>query len=148
MGNQKLESETTKPEEKYKLITYPAIQLPEEYTHLIKAPFLNLLRYGNDLFKLVDKEAYFPNYGRYIDSLMKRKNSVVKLAVLDDETVLGWSLFEERVVHFVWVKNEVRRQGIGKSLLPKEFDTITHITNKGMNIWAAKFPEVKFNPWA
>ena len=53
-----------------------------------------------------------------------------------------------KTIHYIWVKNEVRRQGIGKALMPKEFDTISHITNKGISIWVNHFPEVKFNPFA
>lgn len=109
---------------------------------------MNSLRYGNDLFKLMDKDSYYEAYSRYIDSILHKPTSTIRIAALDDETVLGWSLSEDKIVHYVWVKKEVRRQGIARSLLPKEFDTITHITNVGMNIWVNKFPQVRFNPFA
>jgi len=109
---------------------------------------LNSLRYGNDLFKLIDQDAYYKNYGNYISALLARPEMKVKLAVLNDDTVLGWSLYMNKTVHYVWVKSEVRRQGIGKSLLPNEFDTISHITNKGINIWINKYPKVRFDPFA
>jgi len=140
-----LESEI---ESSYGIIFYQAQNLPNEFKNLIIAPFLNSLRYGNDLFKLVDKRSYYSNYGQYIELLLKRPDSRVCIAILSDKTVLGWSLVQKNVVHYVWVKKEVRRQGIGRSLLPKEFDTISHITNKGLNIWVNKFPNVRFDPWA
>lgn len=148
MGNQILEPSSTSPKEVYRLITFKGRELPLEFRNLIIAPFLNSLRYGNDLFKLIDKESYYDNYARYIETLLSRNNSHVKLAVLDDETVLGWCLYQDKTVHYIWVKKEVRRQGIGKSLLPKDFTSISHITNKGINIWVNKYPEVSFNPWA
>lgn len=150
MGDKVLELETNELKEvesSYRIRIYSTLLLPEEFKNLVIAPFLNSLRYGNDLFKLIDKDAYYKSYGKYIELLMKRPQAQVKLAMLSDETVLGWSLYEPNTLHYVWVKKEVRRQGIGRSLLPKEFDTITHITNKGISIWINKYPEVKFDPF-
>jgi GNAT superfamily N-acetyltransferase len=152
MGDQDLElaSEGAKDEvdEGYVIKHHPASLLPEEYKNLIRAPFLNSLRYGNDLYKLIDKDAYYISYGKYIEHLLQRPRSIVTLAILDDNTVLGWSLYEGETVHYVWVKKEVRRQGIAKELLPDKFSVITHITNTGINIWVNKFPLVRFNPFA
>jgi GNAT superfamily N-acetyltransferase len=150
MGHQILDQTTDEPEieSNYILIRYAGNQVPSSLISLIKAPFLNSLRYGNDYFKVIDKEAYFPNYEKYIEIILSKPSTLVKLAVLKDETVLGWSIFENKTVHYVWVKKELRRQGIGKSLLPEEFDTITHLTRVGMSIWASRYPYVRFNPWA
>ena len=147
MGHQILDTQTNESKESYKIRQYPASLLPEEFKNLIIAPFLNSLRYGNDLFKLIDKDIYYFTYGKYVESLLKRPLSIIKMAFLDDNTVLGWSLIESHTVHYVWVKKEVRRQGICNALLPKEFDKISHITNKGINIWVSKYPEVKFDPF-
>lgn len=149
LGNQTLESKTNEPEEEitsYKLTTYKALELPKQFKNLIIAPFLNSLRYGNDLFKLIDKESYYTAYGRYVESLMQRPKCNIKLARLDEDIILGWSMWEETCLHYVWVKKESRRQGIGQALLP-EFDTFSHITNKGLNIWVSKYQEKKFNPF-
>lgn len=151
MGDKSLESEANEAREiesSYRLVNYPASELPQDFRPLIIAPFLNSLRYGNDLFKLIDKESYYSNYGRYVEGLLKRPKTIIKLAMLNDDTVLGWSMLEDKMIHYIWVKKEVRRQGIAKSLLPKEFSTITHITNKGLSIWVSKFPDVSFNPFA
>lgn len=123
--------------------------LPEEYKNVILAPFLNSLRYGNDMFKLIDKESYYSAYSKYINLLLQKPTTRVNFAQLKDDTVLGWCLYEtSNILHYTWVKKEVRRQGIGRAILPKEFDTITHITNKGLNIWINKFPTVRLNPFA
>jgi hypothetical protein len=151
MGSEELEPETKKlaeVESSYRIVYHQGSKLPIEYRNLIVAPFLNSLRYGNDLYKLIDKDAYFNNYSRYIEGLLLRPMAIVKLAMLKDETVLGWSLVEHKTVHYVWVKKEVRLQGICRALLPKEFNTISHITHKGINIWVKHFPDVGFNPWA
>jgi hypothetical protein len=149
VGSEELESKTNVPEEieTYQIISFNAKDLPETYKNVVVAPFLNSLRYGNDLFKLIDKDVYYSTYAKYIELLLSRPKSVVKLAMLDDDTILGWSLFEAKILHYVWIKKEQRRLGIAKSLLPKEFDTISHITNKGLSIWVSKYPSLKFNPF-
>lgn len=146
MGNQDLEP-ISDVSEGYKVISYLGSHLPPEFTNVIIAPFINSLRYGNDLFKLVDQDSYYKAYSKYIGLLLMRPKSVIKLALLNDKTVLGWSLYEDEILHYVWVKKEVRRQGIARALLPMKFTSISHITNKGLNIWVNKFPEVRFNPF-
>lgn len=150
MGNQALElppNEFEGIESSYQVKAYLAPSLPEEFINLIRAPFLNSLRYGNELFKLIDQKSYYSIYGRFIDSLLNRPKSIVRMALLKDKTVLGWSLSEGETVHYVWVKKEVRRQGIAKAILPPNFTTISHITNQGMSLWNSKFPHVRFNPF-
>jgi len=149
MGSEALEPTGERiKEERYRLSLYPGSQIPPDFKNLIIAPFLNSLRYGNDLFKLIDKDAYFLSYNKYIELLLQRPSTQVKFAILDDETVLGWRISELKTLHYIWVKKEVRRQGIGRALMPQEFDTISHITNKGINIWVNHYPNVKFNPFA
>lgn len=131
----------------YKIRKFKATDLPNDFRNLIIAPFKNSLRYGNDLFKLIDRDAYYEAYDKYIHILLGRPDSIITLAILDDETVLGWCLYERDVIHYVWVKKEVRRQGIGISLLPKTFNVISHVTNIGINIWVNKFPNVRLNPF-
>ena len=147
MGNKTLDSETDGPKENYKVIKYLAPELPQEFRNLVIAPFLNSLRYGNELFKLIDKDVYYHFYELFIERLLTKPMAFVRIAMLDDKTVLGWSLSDQKMLHYVWVKKEVRRQGIGKALLPKEFSEISHITNKGLSIWISKYPSVKFNPF-
>jgi GNAT superfamily N-acetyltransferase len=148
VGDKELEFETNDLEKvaHYKLVKYPANQLPGEYRNLVIAPFKTTLRYGNDLFKLIDKEAYFEKYSKYIDILLQRPDSIITLAVLDD-VILGWCLYERTIVHYIWVKKEVRRQGIGQALLPKYFGIISHITNIGLKLWANYYPLVRFDPF-
>jgi GNAT superfamily N-acetyltransferase len=148
MGNKILEPTTNESQERYRLILYPGSQLPQEYINLIKGPFKTSLRYGNDLYKLIDSDAYYKAYDKYIDLLLQRPLTQVKVAILNDDTIIGWRISENKTLHYLWVKKEVRRQGIGKELMPTEFDTITHITNKGINIWVNHYPNVKFNPFA
>lgn len=151
MGNKTLESEANEFEKNsYKIITFTSKTLPSDHKNIIIAPFLNSLRYGNDLFKLIDKDSYYDSYGKYIEALLNKINVRITIAMLDDDSILGWCLWDwvepNNILHYVWVKKEARRQGICKAILP-EFDMFTHITNVGINIWT-KNPEWRFNPFA
>src|SRR5450631_3681195 len=124
MGNQELESETNEPEKSYRIVTYYTNKLPPDLLNIIRAPFLNHARTGNDFFKLTDRDAYYKHYGMFVNNLLQRDETQIRFAMLKKDEVLGWCMFHDKVVHFVWVDKQQWRQGIGKSLLPKEFDTI------------------------
>lgn len=74
---------------------------------------------------------------------------MVALAVLTDDTdvVLGWSVYEGSILHFVFVKRDARKQGIGTELIPKNAEVITHLTKSGKAIWKKKHQYLKFNPF-
>ncbi len=127
----------------------------EQYKPLILATWLRGLRHGNEFFGLADPQAYFTNYSKIILSLLKRPECRARLAVLADEpdTVIGWVIFEGKVLHFIFVKRggkgelNGRRQGVATSIYPEGVEIFTHITKVGRSIWKQKFKEVKFNPF-
>lgn len=131
---------------------------------MVLAKWLRSLRYGNEFFKLwnandyieeVDgKEilhpGYFSRYEEYILNLLVRPRSIVRMAVLTDDrdVVLGWSLVEGQTLHYVHVQHDYRNQGIGRSIVPSNIETFSHITKAGMSIWASKGKHAKFDPGA
>lgn len=136
-------------ESTYSVISYPASQMPEQYLNLVRSKWMRTLRHGNEYFKLADSDTYYGAYQRFIHILLNRPNSILRLAVLSDDhdVVLGWSLIEVDVLHYVYVQHEHRNQGIGKSLVPVPIHTITHLTKAGMSAWHNKLPHAKFNPF-
>jgi len=121
------------------------------YKNLIYTSFMKSLRFGNDWFKDIDSDSYFKTYHQVIDALLHRPYAQVSLALLteDLDTCVGWSLSEDKTLHYVFVKGDIqaRRHGIAKDLIPKDFDTITHLTKIGRSIWKEKYPNVSFNPF-
>src|ERR1700677_1012158 len=103
----------------YSIITYPGSSVPEAYTNLIYSKWLRSLRYGNDYFKLIDSEAYYDVYHKYIESILAKTNTQVKLAVLTDDkdVVLGWSVSRDKTLDYVHIHKDHRRQGIATSLV-------------------------------
>ncbi len=132
----------------YRILSFRS-HAPKEYESFVYARWLNSLRYGNDMFRLMDAETYYAAYALYVEGVLKREDSRLRVAVLsdDEDTALGWSVDEGDVLHYVYVKPECRKAGIAKSLVPSNIKTITHITKIGLAIWQKKLPQAKFNPF-
>lgn len=155
MGTEGIHTEAAKQERSiltssYSVLVYPADVLPESYRPVIFSKWLRSLRHGNDYFKLIDVESYWSTYSKYIDSLLHRGDTVVRLAVLTDDkdVVLGFSLTRGTILEFVYVHKDHRKVGIGTSLVPKSTTTITHLTKTALTIWGSKYSNWKFNPFA
>jgi len=133
--------------------TYSIITVPQEkldpYRALIFQRWLKTLRYGNDMFRLTDQKSYYRAYHAYIDRILAKEDTRIRLAVLseDHDVVLGFSVSRGNVLDYVHVLQDQRKIGIGKHLVPKEIDTITHLTRTGLEIWANKYPKWKFDPF-
>ena len=134
----------------YQVIVYPAKDLPEQYTALIFDNWLRSFRNGNEFIKKANPADYYKHYHLYIENLLKKPDSVVRLAVLSDDhdVVLGFSVSREDVLDYVHVKVDHRRHGIARKLVPENITTISHTTRLATDIWQEKFKHIKFNPFA
>jgi hypothetical protein len=103
------------------------------------------LYYGSKFWSEVDQESFFSHYEPFIKNLMIA--SSVKIACLEDDqdVILGWSMFKQDVLHFVFVKKSYRKLGIAKLLYPPGITTVSHITDSGNNI--RKTMNLKFDPF-
>jgi GNAT superfamily N-acetyltransferase len=137
-------------EARYRIISFSGIDLPKNYEAVVYSRFLRGLRYGNVLFRLIESRAYHRAYHQYIEMLLHRPNTTVRLAVLEDDhdNVLGYAIVEPGVLHWVAVHKLSRRNGIAKALVPRGIQAISHLTNTGFKIWNEKLKHtVAFNPF-
>jgi len=90
--------------------------------------WLKSLRYSNDTFKLIDKQAYKRFYPQVITALLLR--SMVQVACLqaDEDVILGYSVVQGPTLHFVFVKEPWRRIGLMNDLVKGPIESISHIT--------------------
>lgn len=101
----------------------------------ILSTWLRGLRYGNDWFALIDKDAYFTKYAVVVDNLLR--NSYVSVACLasDPEVIVGYIVYDVGVLHWVYVKKAWRRLGLAKQLVPyNPIERITHLTKLGQRL--------------
>jgi len=136
----------------YSVISYPSRDLPTNYIALVYSKWLRSLRFGNPLFKNIESDAFYREYHKYIESLLEKPLSVIRLAVLSDDhdVVLGFSVSREAIIDYVHVHMDHRRVGVGRSLLPAHTTTMTHITMTSLTIWRnnPKYEHLIFNPFA
>lgn len=130
--------------------TYEGQYLPKEYIGMVLMRWPRSFKHANDFAKIMDAEAYYNYYDAMIKTVLSRPNTTVRLAVLGDEpdVVLGFSVTEGPILHYVEVKNSYRRNGIGRNLVPKEINWFSHLTKIGMQIWSVKMPNAKYIPFA
>ncbi len=145
----------------YSIIKYKSSELPKQYQSMVLSKWLRSLRHGNPLFKSIDSIPYYRQYQQYIELLLSRPNSIIRLAVLTDEpdTVLGFSVARDEILDYIYVNGPIkgldedstsRRKGIGRMLMPKTITTMTHVTLTAIDIWRnnPKYKKLKFNPFA
>jgi len=123
--------------------------IPKSY-NVVFAKWLRSFRQGNDYVKLASPAKYYEAYHIYIERILRSPKTTIRFAVLteDRDVILGFSVFQSNILHYVHVQKEVRKQGIARSLIPPSIDTITHLTKTGLIIWSNKHPEWVFNPFA
>ncbi len=142
--------EKRKEESSYSVIAYLGQSLPKNYEGLVFAKWLRTLRQGNSFFKLAEPASYYAHYQLYISKILNSPGAIVRLAVLteDPDVVFGFSVSRGEILDYVYVHKDARRKHVGKSLVNFDFKFVTHLTTVGMTIWAAKYPEVQFDPFA
>lgn len=140
-------------EASYSILIYPSSKLPKSYEALIFSRWLRSLRHGNPLFKKVSSREFYDNYHKYIEKLLEKPDSQIRLAVLSDDhdNVLGFSVSREDVLDYVHVHTNNRKVGIGRALIPEGITTFSHITGPAIVIWqnlGSRYKHFKFNPFA
>lgn len=123
--------------------------LPKQYLNLVRSRWMRSYRKCNDFMRLIDSAAYYQAYSVYVDVILNRPTTTVRLAVLqeDHDVVLGFSVAEGNKLHYVAVPVLNRRQGLGRNLLPEKVEWFSHITKIGLKLWPIKFPDAKFSPF-
>ncbi len=149
MEHSPLYENSAEPSAFYQIIKYQGCNLPDQYKGFIFAHWLRSLRYGNEYFKKIDKNAYYEVAKHDVEALLNHFSCIVQLAVLidDKDVVLGFSCCRQEYLDYVYVQKEQRRQGIGKSLIPSYITGITALTKIGTMLWEQKYPHWKFNPY-
>lgn len=130
-------------------IAYAGKDVPLKYVNLVKSRWMRSYKKDNDYMKLVHPPGYYFAYGPYVDSILNRPNTTVRIAVLeeDNDVVLGFSVVEKNILHYVHVPRAYRRQRIATMLVPDGIEWFTHATKIGLRIWSWKLPNAKMNPF-
>ncbi len=123
---------------------------PGEFDDLpfIYSTWLKGLRWGNPYFKQIDQDSYFKGQHRIIEGVLKNPATNVSVMCTKDElgVIIGYAVSTGKTLHFVYLKQEWRGQGLAKDLVPKDFNTVSSFTRVGLSI-LKKYPGVIINPY-
>lgn len=121
---------------------------PED-KNFIMATFLRGMYYGNEFYNLIPKQIFMDNFKHVADALVSGKYQV-NIACLKDDTdvILGFSVLSKDFskIEYCFVKAAWRKQGIARTLLPRNPTSFTHFTSLGL-ILVPKFNNPVFNPF-
>ena len=133
----------------YDIISFPSAELPDVYKGMVYSRWLRSHRYGNFLFKMIDREVYFDMYSKYISILLDKPESTVRLAVLSDDhdVALGFCVSRGKILDYVHVHHTCRMVRIASHLTPDKISHITHYTYMGARFVTNKYGGFKFNPY-
>lgn len=124
-----------------KLVTRKA---KAEDVPFIFATWLKGLYHGNAYYSEIEKEAYFSNYHKVLEHVLARADTFVVCLADAPDVILGYSVTEGPVLHWVFVKKSWRRLGIARWLLPPTIERVTHLTKLGSKLKPAQW---LFNPF-
>lgn len=141
---------------KYLIVSFPSSELekPErkEIKGLIMARWLRSYKNGDKKLRKANAGTYYAAFHPFVENLLKKPDSTVRLAVLEDDkdVVLGFSVFREDVLDYVHVQVDARRLGIGKSLIPENITAFSFITELAFKLWQSKkeYKLLQFKPFA
>lgn len=119
--------------------------IPEDL-NFVMATWLRGLYYGNPWFKEIKKDNFMAKYHDIITKVLSKETTRVKVAALidDQNIILGYSVQEPALLHWIFVKEAWRRMGIAKRLTPERIDVTTHLTVLGRKL---KPQDMEFNPF-
>lgn len=112
----------------------------------IFATWLQGLYHGCSWAQEINKDVFFKNYHRVIEGYLGRPDTIVMVACFEDspDVILGYSVYEAKTLHWIFIKKAWRRFGIAKKLVPAQISSVTHVTKLGKSI---KPKEWEYNPF-
>jgi len=118
--------------------------IEESDINFILSTWLLGLYHGCEWFSRIEKKVFFDNYKKIVTQRIMNGN--VKVAVLaeDPDVILGYIVYRENVLDWIFVKKAFRKLGIAKILIPKSINTVTHLTKVGRSL---KPKDWSFNPF-
>lgn len=128
-------------------VTLNTIQIRDvrkEDLPLIYSTWLLGLYHGCEWFSRIKKDSFFKNYKLALERLLPR--CTIKVAVLsdDDDVILGYVVYRDSTLDWIFVKKAWRKMGIAKMLLPQGINNCTHLTKVGRSL---KPKEWTFDPF-
>lgn len=119
--------------------------------NFVLATFLRGLYYGNDFYGIIPKQIFMENYKVVAETLVNPVRTEIKVACLveDEDVILGFTVLSKdcSALHWVFVKQVWRKQGIAAALTPKNVTSYSHFSNLGLILLPKFNKHCVFNPF-
>ncbi len=104
----------------------------------IYSTWLKSFYHGGEFYDL-NRSEFLDSHRKVIDKILGKQKSKIKVNVCclkeDPEIILGYSVVQKKhILHYVFVKELWRKQGIAKELIPSTIDIVTHLTKLGKKL--------------
>jgi hypothetical protein len=91
-------------------------------------------------------------YKLILEAIIAKPTNTILIAcdINDHDTIFGFSCLSSdfNIIHWVFIKKLFRGKGVGKSLVPQNPISVSHLSETGKSLLTSKFPQTVFNPFA
>lgn len=117
--------------------------------NFIMSTMLKSLYYGDSWFTRILKNIFMTNYHRLLQNIFTNKKVTIKVACLSDakDVILGYAIYRDQILDYVYVKQDWRKIGIAKTLIPTNISQCSHLTKVGEAIIKSKASHIVYNPF-
>lgn len=120
--------------------------------NFIQSSFLKSMKKESALGRACSTRVFFKEFTKVIDYILDRSEILIACDQSNEDTILGYLIYEPTVVHYAYVKNGLRELNIARDLILHAFPDAksvvhTQSTNDSKKI-AKKYPELIFNPFS
>lgn len=114
----------------------------------IYGTWLNSLYGLSPLYSHMPKSLFMKYYHDIIDSYLGENNIRINIASLkeDENVIVGYAVFKNEILHYVYVKEAWQKLGIANMLVPSDIKVVTELTSVGISI-LKRHRKLIYNPF-
>lgn len=99
--------------------------VPELDQAIVYATWRNAAFYGSIKEPTLPAIRFFKTKTVEIKHIIKKSEITVACFEDDEDMIIGYSVYADTHLHFIYVKADYRGKGIGKLLMPKNIETVS-----------------------
>jgi hypothetical protein len=123
--------------------------IPEFDKNFIFSTWKKSIYFGNKYLRDIPEDHFFEKFELLIKSILDKPEMTIKVACLKEDisVILGYSVYESELFHFIFIKLMWRGLGISKLLLPESIQAVTQMNHCGETLKQKHFPDASYAPF-
>lgn len=119
--------------------------------NFITSSFLKSMKKESSLGRACSIRVFFKEFNEVIDYILSISTILIACEKENENAILGYILYQNKTIHYAYVKSGMRRFQITKDLIAHAFPGETALqysqTTNSSKLIAKKYPELIFNPF-